>query len=114
MSTFFERVYDLVRGIPAGKVASYGQIAEILEHPRAARTVGWALAATPAGSAVPWQRVINSQGRISTAWMTDPPDLQRQLLEAEGIVFDASGRVDMRRFGWDGPTPDRQTHDLRR
>jgi len=97
---FFQRVHDVVRRIPYGKVASYGQIAMILEHPHAARTVGWALHALPAGSDVPCHRVINSLGRVSTSCLTHPPDLQRCLLEEEGVVFGADGRVDMRRFGW--------------
>ncbi len=98
---FFERVYDVVRMIPSGRVASYGQIAALLEHPRAARTVGWALHSVPEGSAVPWHRVVNSHGGMSTSSFSDPPDLQRQLLEAEGVEFDAQGCVDLRRFGWD-------------
>ncbi len=98
--SFFQRVYDVVRRIPYGRVASYGQVAMILEHPQAARTVGWAMHALPADSDVPWHRVINSQGRVSTSCLTHPPDLQRRLLEEEGVVFGADGRVDMRRFGW--------------
>jgi methylated-DNA-protein-cysteine methyltransferase-like protein len=98
---FFQRVYDVVRMIPSGKVATYGQIAALLEHPRAARTVGWALHSTPAGVDIPWHRVINSSGYVSTAWVADPPDLQRRLLEAEGVVFDEQGHVDLQRFGWD-------------
>ncbi len=97
---FFERVYDIVRLIPSGKVASYGQIAMILEHPHAARTVGWALHALPDDTDVPWHRVISSKGRISTSCLTHPADLQRELLEAEGVIFDVHGSVDLHRFGW--------------
>ena len=105
---FFERVYDVVRLIPHGKVASYGQIAMILEHPHAARTVGWALHGLPHGSDVPWHRVINSRGRISTSCLTHPADLQRRRLEEEGVEFDSQGRVDLRRFGWnEWPIPGR-------
>ena len=63
--TFFDKVYIVVRMIPRGRVASYGQIATYLGHPRAARTVGWALHGIPEGSDVPWQRVINAKGRIT-------------------------------------------------
>ena len=98
---FFQRVYDVVRMIPSGKVASYGQVAALLEHPRSARTVGWALHATPEGMDIPWHRVINSRGYVSTARTTDPPELQQRLLEAEGVVFDERGHVDLRLFGWD-------------
>jgi methylated-DNA-protein-cysteine methyltransferase-like protein len=105
VSNFFARVYDTVRRIPAGRVASYGQIAALLEHPRAARTVGWALSTLREGSGVPWHRVVNSQGCPSTSLFSDPPDLQRRLLEAEGVEFDAAGRIDLRRFGWDEDVP---------
>ncbi|HEY68010.1 MAG: cysteine methyltransferase [Chloroflexi bacterium] len=102
MSGFFERVYQLVRQVPPGKVTSYGAIARMLGHPRAARTVGWALHSLPDGSDVPWHRVINSQGRISTSCREHSADLQRALLEAEGIEFDEHGYVDWERFGWEG------------
>jgi methylated-DNA-protein-cysteine methyltransferase related protein len=102
--SFFERVYLLVRQIPAGRVASYGQIAALLGHPQAARTVGWALNALRGDEApeVPWQRVINSAGRISISRADFSADVQRARLEAEGVEFDARGYVDLRRFGWEG------------
>jgi methylated-DNA-protein-cysteine methyltransferase-like protein len=104
---FFEQVYRLVRQVPPGKVTSYGAIARMLGHPHAARTVGWALHSLPEGSDVPWQRVINSQGRISTSCREHGADLQRALLEAEGIEFDERGYVDWDRFGWEGlPWPE--------
>jgi len=101
---FFERVYRLVKQIPRGKVASYGQIAALLGHPRAARTVGWALSAlSPAQAAeVPWHRVISSTGRITISRVDLSADLQRALLEAEGVEFDARGDVDMARYRWEG------------
>ena len=102
--SFFDRIHLLVQRIPPGKVASYGQIAALLGHPQAARTVGWALNALTHEQAavVPWQRVINSAGRISISRADLGADLQRSLLEAEGIEFDANGHVDFRRFGWAG------------
>lgn len=105
--SFFERVYVVVSRIPRGKVASYGQIAAMLGHPRAARTVGWALNALTSTTAeeVPWQRVINSAGRISISRADMDAALQRALLEEEGIAFDERGDVDMRRFGWEGLDP---------
>lgn len=99
---FFERVYQVVRMIPWGKVATYGQIASIVTHPRAARTVGWALRALPEGTDVPWQRVLNTQGMISLTCELHDPILQRELLEEEGIVFDEEGRVDLVRYRWEG------------
>lgn len=101
---FFARVYALVRCIPCGKVASYGQIAALLGHPQAARTVGWALNALQGSEVaeVPWHRVINSAGRISISRADLTADLQRALLEAEGVEFDARGYLDWGRFGWQG------------
>lgn len=101
---FFERVYRVVRQIPRGQVASYGQIAALLGHPQAARTVGWALNALRDSDIddVPWQRVINSQGRISISRVDLGADLQRALLEQEGVRFDERDRVDMARYGWQG------------
>jgi methylated-DNA-protein-cysteine methyltransferase-like protein len=103
---FFERVYRIVRQIPAGRVASYGQIAALLGQPQAARTVGWALNALTRAQAaeVPWQRVINRAGRISLSRADLSADIQRSLLEQEGVVFDERGYVDLRRFGWAGLT----------
>lgn len=101
--SFFEKVYILVRMIPRGRVASYGQIAAYLGHPRAARTVGWALHGIPEGSDVPWQRVINAKGRITISNVEYSATLQRQLLEEEGIIFGDDERVDMGAYRWEGP-----------
>ena len=104
MPSFFDAVHVLVRQIPRGKVASYGHIAALLGHPRAARTVGWALASLSSGQEedVPWQRVINAEGRISIRHLRHAADEQRLLLEAEGIEFDNRGFIDWQRFGWEG------------
>jgi methylated-DNA-protein-cysteine methyltransferase-like protein len=98
---FFKQVYALVRCIPEGRVATYGQIARLLGQPHAARTVGWAMRETPEGSDVPWHRVVNAAGRIS---LPDPEGSaeQRRLLEAEGVVFRPDGGISMERFAWDG------------
>jgi len=107
MSGFFEWVYRLVRQVPAGKATSYGAIARMLGQPHAARTVGWALHGLPGSSDVPWHRVINSQGRISIGGRGHGANLQRVLLEAEGVEFDKNGAVDWERFGWAGlPWPE--------
>jgi methylated-DNA-protein-cysteine methyltransferase related protein len=95
----FEQVYALVREIPRGKVAAYGQIARWLGWPRGARTVGWALRALDTDG-IPWHRVVNAQGEIS---LKNDDGLQRSLLEAEGVVFGAPGRIDMQVYGWSGP-----------
>lgn len=94
-----ERIYDTVRQIPYGRVATYGQIA-LLTGGCTARMVGNALAGLPHGSDVPWQRVINRMGKISPHGAGFGSAAQRALLEEEGVVFDPAGRVDFRRFGW--------------
>ncbi|HEX2190543.1 MAG TPA: MGMT family protein [Longimicrobiaceae bacterium] len=97
----YERVYAVVRRIPRGRVATYGQVAALAGLPGQARRVGYALAALPGGSAVPWHRVVNAQGRIS-ARGTDPGSVlpQRFRLEEEGVGFDEGGRIPLERFGW--------------
>jgi methylated-DNA-protein-cysteine methyltransferase related protein len=98
---FFREVHRLVRRIPRGKVATYGQIAEMLGRPRAVRAVGTALRRLggPLARVVPWHRVVNSAGRISLRdreWM----ELQRELLEREGVRFTRQGAVDLRLARW--------------
>lgn len=96
--TYRERVYEIVRSIPAGKVMTYGQLALILGEGYTARTVGYVMHGSDEG--VPWQRVINSQGKCSTGRLTIPLNLQQELLEVEGIVFNASGKCDLSTFQW--------------
>lgn len=96
-------LYQLVRRIPKGEVATYGQLAKLIGKPRHARHVGNALANTPASVKIPWHRVVNAQGRISlrrTNWQNGSDDLQRILLEAEGVVFDDSGKIRLRDYQW--------------
>ncbi|WP_404789239.1 MGMT family protein [Altericista sp. CCNU0014] len=106
-SPLYESIYAQVRQIPAGKVATYGQIAELVGLYGRARLVGYALFRVPLDSQVPWQRVINAKGTISQSPMRQGNDeLQQILLEREGIIFDARGRVDLKRFQWH---PDRSS-----
>lgn len=97
------RIYQVVREVPAGTVAAYGDIAAIVGGGCDARMVGYALNAIPKAGAeeIPWQRIINAQGGISTKGL-----LQHKLLEDEGIVFDAEGRIPLAQFRWPGPTAD--------
>lgn len=98
-----QAVCALVKKIPRGHVASYGQLAKILGFPRHARHVGYALANTPASIKIPWHRVVNAAGAISLRrknWQSGSDDLQRVLLEAEGVSFDAKGSIDLLRYGW--------------
>ncbi|NOX61740.1 MAG: methylated-DNA--[protein]-cysteine S-methyltransferase [Chloroflexi bacterium] len=109
--SFFDKVYLLVQQIPRGKVAYYGQIAEMLGEPRAARTVGWALASLSSEKAhiVPWHRVINKAGRCSIRHLEHSAAEQQALLEAEGVKFDERGYVDWSIYGWSGLAP----HEVR-
>jgi methylated-DNA-protein-cysteine methyltransferase-like protein len=104
---FYEQVWAIVCMIPRGKVATYGQVAKMIPPPPgveieayaafAPRWVGGAMANCP--DDVPWQRVINSQGRISER---PGAEKQRQLLEAESVQFDAKGKIDLKKYGWSG------------
>jgi len=87
-----------VRRIPRGRVATYGDVAEAAGLEGHARQVGYALHDLPSGSNVPWHRVINAKGEISVRSAGDSHELQRLLLEAEGVEFNLAGRVDLKRF----------------
>jgi methylated-DNA-protein-cysteine methyltransferase related protein len=94
----WEVVYELVRGIPPGRVMTYGQIGMLVE-PLSARAVGWALNVCPGD--VPWHRVVNSRGGCSTDRLPHiPTGLQRSLLEREGVEFDSRGRLSLPRYRW--------------
>jgi methylated-DNA-protein-cysteine methyltransferase-like protein len=93
----YERIYKVAKRIPRGRVATYGQIAHMVGMPKAARQVGYAMAALGRGAPrldVPWHRVVNAKGESSIGGE------QIERLKAEGVVFDANGRIDLRRFGW--------------
>ena len=109
-ATLSARVFALVRACPVGRVTTYGALAKAVGYPRGARMIGWIMNETPEG--VPAQRVINSKGELSGSWAFGTPDLMRQLLEAEGIVFSADGRVDLKRYGWD-PTRNLSEEELK-
>src|SRR5215471_21765932 len=109
-STLSAQVYALVSACPAGRVTTYGALAKAVGYPRGARMVGWIMNETPEG--VPSQRVINSKGELSGSWAFGSPDLMRQLLENEGIIFSDDGRVDLKRYGWD-PARDLSEEELK-
>ena len=94
-----ERVFEIVRRIPSGRVMTYGQIADILGLGYTPRTVGFVMHSADEET-TPWQRVINSQGACSTGRVILPPDKQQRMLEAEGVEFDARGRCDLGRYRW--------------
>lgn len=92
----FARVWQIVKKIPRGRVASYGQLSALIAHRLTPIGIGWAIRAAPEGS-IPWQRVVGANGRIATD--REHPGLQREMLESEGVRF-VEGRVDMDAHAW--------------
>jgi methylated-DNA-protein-cysteine methyltransferase related protein len=94
-------IYAVIRRIPKGRVATYGQIADLAGLPGHARQVGYALYALREGSTVPWHRVVNAQGRLSLGRVVPEGDVEQRIrLEIEGVAFDADGRIPLERFQW--------------
>jgi methylated-DNA-protein-cysteine methyltransferase-like protein len=113
--SYRERVFEIVRRIPAGRVMTYGQIADILGEGYTPRTVGYVMNASDEG--VPWQRVINAQGGCSTGHIVLPPDKQQRMLESEAVKFNEKGRCDLKVYRWEpdsenqSPNSEVQSHD---
>lgn len=91
----FERIYEVVKGIPKGKVMTYGQVALLAGNPRWARVVGYALHVNPEPGVIPCHRVVNREGRVAPGFAFGGTDAQRMLLEGEGVAFFENGLVDM-------------------
>lgn len=100
MSTF-ERIYDIVKQIPKGKVATYGLIASLAGNPRWSRVVGYALHVNPDPSLIPCHRVVNRFGEVSKAFAFGGENMQIHLLESEGVML-SNGQVDLSKYLWDG------------
>lgn len=100
--TTFEKIYEIVRQIPEGKVCTYGQVARLAGNPRWARVVGYALHQNPAFGVIPCHRVVNRDGRTAPGFAFGGPGIQRAMLEAEGVEFTEDGVVDLSRYGWWG------------
>ena len=98
-SSSYDRIYAVIRRVPRGRVATYGQVARLAGLPGHARQVGYALHALRSSTALPWQRIVNAAGAISLR-RSGGALSQRLLLEREGVTFDARGRVSLTRFGW--------------
>ena len=96
--SLYERIYALIKQIPSGQVATYGQLAECVGC--TARQAGYALAATPSDKAIPWHRVVNAQGKLSIRASGQASTEQYQRLVSEGLVFSASKRLDLNRYRW--------------
>ncbi len=94
----FEKIYEVVKGIPKGKVATYGQVALLAGNPRWSRVVGYALHNNPEPQVIPCHRVVNREGRLAPAFAFGGEKIQRQLLESEGIVFEPNGRVNLEKY----------------
>lgn len=99
-SSPYQRIYAVVRRIPRGKVATYGQIARLARLPGRARQVGYAMHALPRGTTVPWQRVVNAQGKVSRRRVPGAELTQRMLLLREGVRFGGGGRIALALYGW--------------
>ncbi len=97
-TSFFDTVYEAVRSIPPGRVRTYGQVALMVGAPGAARQVGWALHMLPEGTDVPWHRVVSAKGAISLRGSMGDAERQRARLEAEGVIFDKNGKINLEIF----------------
>lgn len=100
MQNTFQRIYAVVKQIPKGCVATYGQVASLAGNPRWSRVVGYALHVNPEPGTIPCHRVVNRLGETSSAFAFGGEDMQRKLLEGEGVRFTADGRVDLERYLW--------------
>ncbi len=97
--TTFEKIYEVVKNIPKGKVATYGQVAFLAGNPRWARVVGYALHQNPAPGIIPCHRVVNREGRVATSFAFGGGETQREMLEKEGIIFENDGYIDLSKYG---------------
>ncbi len=100
----FEKIYSVVKSIPKGRVASYGQVAMLAGNPRWSRVVGYALHVNPEPIKIPCHRVVTKVGSLSKAFAFGGENMQRTLLAEEGVEFLPDGRVDLNRFLWNGET----------
>lgn len=98
----FQLIYEQVKKIPRGKVATYGQIATLAGNPRWSRVVGYALHANPDPETIPCYRVVNRLGELSEAFAFGGKNIQAELLQNDGIILDKDGRVDLDKYMWDG------------
>lgn len=96
----FNQIYNVVQKIPKGKVATYGTVARMAGNPRWSRVVGYALHVNPAPGIIPCHRVVNREGKTAATFAFGGGDIQRQMLEQEGVVFESDGHIDLSKYGW--------------
>lgn len=101
-SDFFARVYEIVKRVPAGKVVSYGDVAKAVGAPRASRQVGWALHCNPQPGIIPCHRVVFKDGSLTSGFAFGGREIQKALLESEGVEVSADFKIDMKKFRWEG------------
>lgn len=101
MDKFFERVYEVVKAVPCGKVVTYGDVARAVGAPRCARQVGWALHCNPYQGIVPCHRVVFADGSLTNGFAFGGIDVQRGLLESEGVEVSKDYKVDIKKFRWE-------------
>lgn len=109
--TFYERVYEQVRRVPAGTVCTYGDIADMAGYPRAAREVGLAMSRVQSGWGLPCHRIVNARGTLAPSYAFGGKDKQRELLEAEGVTFLSDGTIDMKAHRYP-PRPEAEDSQL--
>ncbi len=100
MSNFFESVYEYVKKVPEGKVVTYGDVARAIGSPRASRQVGWALHSNPQQGIIPCHRVVFSTGSVCTGFAFGGPEVQKALLEAEGVEVSEDFQIDLSKYRW--------------
>lgn len=100
--TTFEKIYEVVKKIPKGRVSTYGQVAIMAGNPRWSRAVGYALHKNPKPFIIPCHRVVTRNGEVAKSFAFGGECVQRELLEKEGIVFESDGTIDLKKYGWFG------------
>ena len=98
---FFERVYEVVKNVPRGKVTTYGDVARLCGNPRMARQVGWALHTNPQPGAIPCHRVVFANGSVCTGFAFGGKDVQRAMLRAEGVEVSDDYKIDLKKYRWE-------------
>ena len=104
MLSVFKKIYDVVCQIPKGKVTTYGTVARLAGNPRWARVVGYALHNNPAPGVIPCHRVVNREGKVAESFVFGGGNVQRQMLEQEGITFENDGHIDLSNYQWKNDT----------